>query len=109
GARIAKAADRSEHVLFMAHRRELIEQSSRKLHDTGVDHGIIQAGYPPRLGEPAKIASIATRHARAVRPCKIELPPANLLIIYECHHLHAVSYMWPVEAYPNAIVLGLRA
>jgi len=61
-ALIAKAADRSEHVLFMAHRRELIEQSSRKLHDTGVDHGIIQAGYPPRLGERVQIASIQTLH-----------------------------------------------
>lgn len=108
-ALIAKAADRSEHVLFMAHRRELIEQSSRKLHDTGVDHGIIQAGYPPRLGERVQIASIQTLHARAVRTCKIELPPANLLIIDECHHVRAVSYMRLVEAYPNAIVLGLTA
>jgi superfamily II DNA or RNA helicase len=38
-ALIAKAAGRSEHVLFIAHRRELIEQSSRKLHATGVVAG----------------------------------------------------------------------
>jgi DNA repair protein RadD len=42
---IAKAVVLGWRTLFLAHRRELIEQTSQKLHDVGVDHGIIQAGY----------------------------------------------------------------
>src|SRR5262245_34434003 len=72
----AKATDRGEHTLFIAHRRELIEQSSRKLHDADVDHGIIQAGFPPRLGKRVQIASIQTLQARAIRARKIDLPHA---------------------------------
>jgi DNA repair protein RadD len=108
-ALIAKATNRDEHIMFIAHRRELIEQSSRKLHDAGVHHGIIQTGFPPRLGERVQIASIQTLHARAMRARKIELPPASLLIIDECHHVRADSYMTLVKAYPKAIVLGLTA
>jgi superfamily II DNA or RNA helicase len=108
-ALIAKARDRRECILFIAHRRELIEQASRKLHDAGIDHGIIQAGFPARPGERVQVASIQTLHARAVRTRKIDLPPANLVIIDECHHVRADSYMRLVTAYPDAIVLGLTA
>lgn len=108
-ALIAKAADRREHVLFIAHRRELIEQTSRKLHDTSIDHGIIQAGYPPRLGERVQIASIQTLHARAVRTRKIDLPSADLLFIDEAHHARARTYGRLIESFPKAVIIGLTA
>ena len=108
-ALIAKARDRGERILFIAHRRELIEQASRKLHDAGIDHGLIQAGFPARSGERVQVASIQTLHARAVRTRKIDVPAANLVIIDECHHVRASSYMKLVDAYPNAVVLGLTA
>src|SRR6516162_2647857 len=106
---IAEAVARSEHVLFVAHRRELIEQTSQKLHAVGVDHGIIQAGYPTRPGASVQVASIQTLHARALRSAKIELPPADLLFVDEAHHVRARTYAGLIEAYPDAVVIGLTA
>ena len=39
----------------------------------------------------------------------MELPPADLLVIDECHHARAMTYQKILEAYPNAIVVGLTA
>ncbi len=99
----------TQRVLFLAHRRELIHQTSRKLHDLGIDHGILLPGYPVRLHEPVQVASVATLHARAVRSNLIEMPPADVVIVDEAHHVRARSYMRILEAYPKAVVLGLTA
>src|SRR3954471_11465509 len=72
---IAEALRRGWRVLVVVHRRELTKQTSRKLHAIGVDHGIIQADFPPRPGERVQIASVQTLHARAVRTSSIEMPP----------------------------------
>jgi DNA repair protein RadD len=39
----------------------------------------------------------------------MELPKAALLVIDECHHCPAETYRKIIEAYPDAIVLGLTA
>jgi superfamily II DNA or RNA helicase len=96
-------------VLFVAHRRELTDQTSQKLHAVGVDHGIIQAGFPTRPGEPVQIASIQTLHARAVRTGTIDMPPADLVIIDEAHHARARTYERLIKAYPGAVILGMTA
>lgn len=106
---VADAVARGQAVLFWAHRRELIQQASKKLHASGIDHGIIQAGFPPREDAAVQVASIQTLHARAVRSARMELPPADLLIIDEAHHARAGTYQALVDAYPNAILLGMTA
>jgi superfamily II DNA or RNA helicase len=105
---IKEAVLRGEYVLVIAYRRELIEQASQKLTDAGIEHGIIQAG-PDRPEARVQIASIQTLTARAVRTCKIPLPPADLLVFDECHHVRAKTYMRLVAAYPNVVILGLTA
>jgi superfamily II DNA or RNA helicase len=65
---------RGRRVLFLAHRRELIHQSSRKLFDLDVDHGVILPGHLPRLHEPVQVASIASLYARAARSGSMEWP-----------------------------------
>ncbi len=57
GAVVADAVGQQKQVLVLAHRRELIQQTSVKLHAVGVDHGIIQAGFPTRPGEDVQVAS----------------------------------------------------
>jgi Rad3-related DNA helicase len=57
---IGGAAEKGRSALLLAHRRELIRQSSAKLHEAGVDHGIWLPGYTPRPGEPVQVASIPT-------------------------------------------------
>jgi superfamily II DNA or RNA helicase len=106
---IAGAAAKGRRALFLAHRRELIRQTSAKLYDAGVDHGVLLPGYPQRLGEPVQVASVATLHARAIRSAGIELPPADVIYIDECHHVAAKTYQQIIEAYPSAVIIGLTA
>jgi superfamily II DNA or RNA helicase len=105
---IAGAARR---VLVIAHRREIVNQTSDKLTARGVPHGIIQAGDDDKLRPMAavQVASIQTLHARAIRSSAMEMPLADLLIIDEAHHGCAMTYRRILEAYPDALVLGLTA
>src|SRR4029077_7275959 len=93
----------------LAHRREIIAQTSLKLSANGVEHGIIRAGLVMDLEQNVQVCSIQTLWARAMRTNKISLPPADLLIIDEAHHVPARTYRKIVEAYPNAILLGTTA
>jgi DNA repair protein RadD len=106
---IKKAVVRGEKIVFVGHRRELTEQTSRRLHDQGVDHGIIQAGFPGRPGAPVQVCSIQTLHARAVRSRAIDLPPADWLFVDEAHHARARTYERLIAAYPKAVLIGLTA
>lgn len=99
----------TKRILFLAHRRELIQQTSRKLYDLGIDHGVLLPGHRPRPAEPVQVASIATLHARAIRAKNMNLPDADLVIIDEAHHARANIYAKIIEAYPNAVILGLTA
>jgi DNA repair protein RadD len=108
-ALVRRAFDRGRRVLFLAHRRELVAQAHAKLHAAGIDAGIIQAGYEPRLEQPVQIASVATLWARAYRSSRIKPPPADLLIVDEAHHVRARTWMGILQSYPEAAVLGLTA
>jgi superfamily II DNA or RNA helicase len=59
-------SDINGSVLVLAHRREIIDQTSKKLHAAGVAHGIIQAGFPTRPNERVQVASIQTLWTRAI-------------------------------------------
>jgi superfamily II DNA or RNA helicase len=98
-------------VLVVAHRREIVNQTSDKLTARGIAHGIIQAGDDKKLRPMAtvQVASIQTLHARAIRSITMLMPLADLLIIDEAHHACAMTYKEVIEAYPNAIILGLTA
>jgi DNA repair protein RadD len=87
-------------VLVVAHRREIIAQTSAKL--AGIGHGIIQAGVSPRPLERVQVASIQTLHARAVRSDRMEMPPADLIVVDEAHHAPARTYSEILAAYPDA-------
>ncbi len=100
---IESAVKKNRRVLFIAHRRELIQQTRNKLIAFGVkDSGIIMASEKPRLGAPVQIASIQTLIKR-------ELPPADLIIIDEAHRAAARSYGSIISNYPKAAIIGLTA
>jgi superfamily II DNA or RNA helicase len=98
-------------VLVVSHRREIVKQTSDKLTAAGVPHGVIQAGEEKKLRPMAavQVASIQTLHARAIRSSTMLMPLADLVIIDEAHHACAATYGRILEAYPDAIVLGLTA
>lgn len=98
------AVSRGHRVLFLAHRKELIDQAHGKLHAFGVDAGVLMASDPRRKPWSAVcVASVPTLVRRDIKP------KANLLIIDECHRAPADSYLKILKAYPGAVVLGLTA
>lgn len=56
-----------------------------------------------------QVASVQTLHARTTRRSTIELPPADLVIVDECHHARAQTWQETIDAYPNAKIIGLTA
>lgn len=105
GASILHGAhQKASPTLFLAHRRELIQQSAAKIHDAGIsDYGIIMAGDKRNnTSALVQVASIQTLLRR-------EFPDAKIVIIDEAHRAAAKSYRDLVANYPDAVVLGLSA
>ncbi len=102
-----KAVLLAKSVLWLAHRRELVDQTCRTFADLGLDVGAIAAdsSFPARPEAPVQVASIQTLVARNVRP------PADLIVWDEAHHCAKVAREWTklLESYPEVHVLGLTA
>src|SRR6478736_2222037 len=98
----------NKHVLFLAHRRELIKQARKHLAKFGVHAGVILAGEPTNRMRGVQVASIQTLHARCIRHGQ-DLPPANIIFIDEAHHAPATTYRTIVARYPDAQIIGMTA
>lgn len=99
-----RAVALGHRVLFLAHRKELIDQAWNKLRSFGVDASVLMANDSRRAAwKSVCVASVPTL---VRRPHK---PTAALLIIDECHRSPANSYVEILKSYPDAIVLGLTA
>lgn len=66
------ATAKGNRVLFLAHRKELIDQCSKTLDEIGVDHGVIKSGHwRKRPEKPVQVASIRTLYSKiACLACK---------------------------------------
>jgi superfamily II DNA or RNA helicase len=106
---IAGYIRRYRPVVVLTHRKEIVDQTARKLHGSNISHGIIKAGYSPRPMERVQVASVQTLWVRAMRSEAMKLPPADLLIVDECHHATAMTWRRIIEGYPDAVLLGLTA
>ena len=98
-----QTASRGKRVLIVAHRRELIRQASRKLTETGVDHGIIAPGHTPSR-ELVQVGSVQTLGRRLDR-----VAAPDLIVIDEAHHAVAGQWADVVAAFPAARILGVTA
>ncbi|CAK0773318.1 hypothetical protein CCP4SC76_5740011 [Gammaproteobacteria bacterium] len=98
------AINKGKSILFLAHRRELIQQCSAKLTEAGIlNHGVIMAGSGlQNCQAPAQVASIHTLIRR-------EFPKAHIIMIDECHRSICGQYKTILDHYPGAIVIGLSA
>lgn len=76
---------------LVCHRRELLDQLSETLSAADVAHGAIAAGRS-LTKEPVQIASIQT----LVRRLHL-LPPPDVLVIDECHHATAETYLTVIK------------
>ena len=81
--KLAKA--KGSKAILLAPRRELVYQIRDALRDEGVSAGIIMAGERPNLFADIHVCSFDTLMSRAVRRNKIQLPPADLVVVDEAH------------------------
>ena len=89
-------------TLWLAHRKELIDQADRRLRAHGLETGIVMAGYQLDLHASVQVASVQTLVRR-------EKPSAQLIVVDECHHAAAKTYQQILGNYPDAFVVGLTA
>lgn len=88
--------------LWLTHRRELVRQAADRLEAHGLDCGVIMAGELGDYDAPVQVASIHTLARR-------DNPPADLVVIDECHHATAAGYADVLREYAGACLLGLTA
>lgn len=105
GAISQEFTSRSETVLILAHREELVTQACDKVGAiANVDTGVIKAGHKPNYDAPVQVASVQSLVRRLNA---FECP--SLIVIDEAHHSTANTYRKILEAYPDAYVLGVTA
>jgi superfamily II DNA or RNA helicase len=92
-------------VLFLAHRKELIDQCSGKLTSLGLPHGIIMGAKRMALQQPVQVASVQTIINRVG-----QMPKFQLIMVDEAHHVtEGNTYTKLLKAWPDARVIGLTA
>lgn len=102
---IAQAAmQKGTRVLILAHREELITQTSSALDSLEIPHGIISANRTPNPLQLVQVASVQTLARRLGRPQRYDL-----IIIDEAHHSAAGSWKKIISAFPAAKIIGVTA
>src|SRR3990167_6241311 len=81
---IKNATSNGHRVLFLAHRRELVNQCEAKLESFGVKCGIVLSGEPWDPTHLVNVASIQTLHSWVIRRKRANPPKADLVVIDEC-------------------------
>jgi DNA repair protein RadD len=100
----ANSNARGKRVMILVHRVELLRQTSEKLTEMGVDHGLINPLYTPAAYKSVQVASVQT----LIRRLNKHHPP-DLIIVDEAHHATAGTWRKIIETYPKARVLGVTA
>jgi superfamily II DNA or RNA helicase len=95
-----------EHVLWLAHRKELVQDAARRLREEvgGLDVGIIAAGMPPSPYARFQVSSVQTMTRRPQ-----QRPPAGLVVFDEAHHAAAEDWRAVPDHYTKANHLLLTA
>lgn len=99
---VRKAHAKNKKMLIVVHRTELVEQIVERLAQFQVHAGIISANIKPKPNADVQVATIQTLSRR-------QYPPADIVIIDECHHSKADTYKTLWDIYPNARFLGVTA
>lgn len=97
---VRNAVERGLHILWLAHRRELVKQAAARLEAFGLTVG--HSGL-------RESASVQVRTVQGILS-KGEAPEADLIICDEAHHfVEGNDWRRVIDAYPNAMVIGLTA
>lgn len=99
-AMVRNAVARGLKVLWLAHRRELVKQAAARLEAFGLTVG--HSGLRTS-------ACVQVRTVQGIL-AKGEAPEADLIICDEAHHfVEGNDWRRVIDAYPNAMVIGLTA
>jgi len=98
---VRSAVARGRRVGFLAHLREILDDTTERLLEAGISYGSVRSRRSSDYGQAVQVLGVQTAVSRR------QLPPLDLLIIDECHLAVAHSYQQVIEAlgFPN--LLGL--
>jgi len=92
---VQKLVQHGKRVMWVVNRIELINQTSRRFLDHGIDHGVVQASHERTdIGKPVQICSIQTLRKRSL------IPSFDVLIIDEAHGAISESYKAFIAKHP---------
>ena len=92
---------RGRSVWFLAHLREILDDTTERLLAAGISHGSIRAGRSSDYTKLVQVVAVQTAVRRA------NLPRPDLIIVDECHLAVASSYRKVITAAGNPRLLGL--
>ena len=98
---IRSAVQRGKTVWFLAHLREILDDTCKRLASVSIDHGKIMAGCAPRPALSVQVVGVQSAARRT------DLPRPDLIIVDECHLAIATTYKKVIEAAGNPLLLGL--
>lgn len=98
---IKSAVQRGNDVWFLAHLREILDDTARRLEQADIEHGFVMAGMPRNPFKPVQVVSVQTAVRRPV------VKPPGLIIVDECHLAVADTYKKVINAAGNPPLLGL--
>lgn len=105
-----RAVERRERVTIMEPREELLGQMCEKLDHIGImNYGVIKAGMQASLYRPIQVASVDTLVSRTIRSKRMQLPPADLVLLDEAHLYQTPQRTALTEMYPSAKIVGFTA
>ena len=107
---IESAVSKKKRVLFIAPRRQLVDQTAEVFTSIGLSCGKLMAGRRYELHKPVQVASFDTLVSRYIRK-ENKLPEMDLVIIDEAHLSTSAQRLKLLNLYRSAgaVVLGLTA
>jgi superfamily II DNA or RNA helicase len=96
---IRSALSKGRRVWFLAHLREILDDTAQRLEQAGIPFGHIRANHRP-VDAPVQVVGVQTAARR-------QLEPPDLIIIDECHLALAATYREVIAAAGNPLLLGL--
>lgn len=100
---IENALARDRHVLFLVKYRDRVNDMHERVSKLGVNHGVLMGSHRRERWHQVQVGSVDTVHRLEKRP------PADLVIIDECHLGLSPTFRSVLDAYPQSKILGLTA
>jgi len=113
GQVISNCLDNGKTVLWLVHRRNLVNQMANVLEEHfEINPGIIMAGIESHTLKPVQLCTIQT-YARRIKLDALEnnrfYIPADVVLIDEAHRSISKSYREIIDLYQDKIIMGCTA